>query len=172
MWFKEWLSKLSELEGEEIVDLMKKDSKKDQIRKKFMNIFLREPSDDEVDYIQKRAKSKEENPHKETQFENQTTEVADTYRYRHGTVFDLNKANKISNDLFSRKLKNKEIERIKELIEEPEPTKMTQLYRWIAKEVKGFMDNNKGLSVEEAYEEFVLRPPYPFEIKYFKKNLS
>jgi len=171
--FREWFdaeSILSKLESEEVVDILDKNAKDNEIKEAFQKIFMRPISSEQISYIKNRLKSQRKNPYAKPQFENQTTEVADAYRQKHGKNFDKDKANAIAEELFLRKLNYRESQRIKKLIKEEPPKRLTPLYKVIATEIKKIMANNKKLSLTQAYNDFVLRPPYDFERKYLRGN--
>jgi len=158
---------LLKLEAEEVLDILREGSKS-AIKRTFEKLFQRPIRDQELRYIKERWESGEKK-YRKIQFYNQTREVADAYRYKYGLDFDERKANGIARWLFGRNFREKELNKAKELLSKAAPKRPSILYRWIAEEIRRVRDQREGLGLEEAYREFVLRPPYDFEIKLHEK---
>jgi len=161
---------LVELEVEEAYEYMK-DNKIEDINHVWLRLFLREPSDYEVNAVIKRMQEGGPVQLQNILFTRQTNEIADAYRYHYGSFFSIRKANKLCKILFGRLIGLHEAIEVKELIKQPEPFEINDLYRRIAKQVNMIQNQWPNKKLEEVYQELVLRPPYRFEIQYHNENV-
>lgn len=160
---------LIELETEEAYEYMK-DNRVEDINKVWLRLFLREPTQYEVDQVIQRTQEDGPSQHQSILFSKQTTQIADAYRYTFGPFFSIRKANQICKILFGRMIGLHEAIDVRELIKQSEPHQMSDIYRWIAEQVKMIQKQFPNETLDEIYMRFVLRPPYRFEIQFHNEN--
>lgn len=161
---------LIQLEVEEAFEYML-NNKTEDINQTWLNLFLRLPSQEEIGALIDRVHDGKPRQFKNILFSVQTTEIADAYRYHYGKFFSVRKANKICRILFGRRIMPGEALEVKRLTKQSEPYELTDIYKWIAQEVRLIQKQNPIMKIEEIYEIFVLRPPFRFEIQYCQEKL-
>lgn len=161
---------LIQLEVEEAFDYMLINETED-INQVWLNLFLRLPTQEEINTLINRLTEGRKHQLERILFSVQTTEIADAYRYRFGNFLSIRKANKICKLLFGRRINPDELLEVNRLIKQPDPYQLDDVYKWIAQEIRLIQKQKPTMKLDEIYENFVLRPPFRFEIQYCREKL-